>query len=199
MNSIYSVLHNESALFILNNVEKIPKDQSEAKSIVKALNQKFLKQYDIPFKDYNLPEYPENPNEIDLRKWISESSQSSNLKKLVNKTVDIIDKEPKQKDFYDQLDNLLKESKDQLDENDLNKFEDHILVAKRSYQLWFSEIDGRKEWIGEVRKVELPDGPVVTERRINGWKVLGANCIGGIVGGPVGYLGSSGIAVIMLW
>lgn len=198
MNSIYAVLHNESALFILNNVEKIPKDQTEAKSLVKDLNQKFLKKYNIPFKDYSLPEYPADPNEIDLREWISKSSQSTSLKKLANKTIDIIDKEPKQTDFYNQLDDLLKESKEQLDENDFYKFQDHILVAKRSYQLWFSEIDGRKEWIGEVRKVKLPD-PVVTSRRINGWKVLGVNCIGGLVGGPVGYLGSSGIAVIMMW
>jgi len=32
---------------------------------------------------------------------------------------------------------------------------------------------------------------------INWWKVLGVDCVGGMMGGPGGYAGASAIAVIM--
>lgn len=62
--------------------------------------------------------------------------------------------------------------------------------------LWFSEIDGQRAWLSEVRNVNIPN-PNDVVASVNWWKVLGVDCIGGAMGGPAGYLGASGIAVIM--
>lgn len=32
---------------------------------------------------------------------------------------------------------------------------------------------------------------------VNWWKVLGVDCVGGLMGGAVGYVGASAISVIM--
>ena len=198
--SIYSLLHNESALYILNNIQSIPSGQNNVKSTVKILNQDFLSRYDIAFEDYALPIFPPNSNDIDLRQWIAESSQSNDLKGFVNQTIDILEQELPQVDYYNQLDNLLNTADGVLTSNDKIKFQDSILVAKRSYELWFSEIGGQREWLSELRNIDLPN-PNDVVASINWWKVLGVDIVGGIVsaGNPVGFLGASTIAVIMMW
>lgn len=195
--SIYALLHNESTLYVLNNLQSIPSGQSDVKSVVKTLNQEFFARYDIAFEDYELPNYPENPNEIDLRQWVEESPQSNELKNYLNQTVDILEQELPQDEYYNQLDDLLATANNELTSDDQIKFQDHILVAKRSYVLWFSEIDGQREWLSELRNVDVPN-PDDVVARVNWWKVLGVDCVGGLMTGtPIGYAGASAISVIM--
>lgn len=197
-NSIYALLHNEGVLYVLNNIQNIPSDENEVKSVVKSLNREFLEKYEINFEDYELPEFPENLDEINLKEWIAESPQSDELKQLLNQTVDVIERELPQKEFYHQLNDLLERAEESLPtKKDRVKFYDHILVARRSYLLWFSEIDNQRSWISELYHVEIED-PEETANRINWWKVLAVDCIGGVMTGtPVGYLGASAISVVM--
>lgn len=196
-NSIYAMLHNEGVLYVLNNIEKIPSDENEVKEVVKSLNKEFLEKYKIEFEGYKLPEFPKDPNDIDLRKWIAESPQSEELKQFLNQTINVIEKEMPQKEFYNSLDKLLKTANKVLPSGDKEKYQDHILVAKRSYLLWLSEIDEQRAWIAELSHIEISD-PEGTASRVNWWKVLGVDCIGGLMTGtPVGYLGASAISVVM--
>lgn len=123
--SIYALLHNESSLDILNNIQSIPSSESDVKNVVKTLNQDFCARYDITFEDYELPSYLEDPNEIDLRQWIDVSPQSGDLKNYLNQTVDILEQELPQDAYYNQLDSLLESANDELTSEDKIKFQDH--------------------------------------------------------------------------
>ena len=114
----------------------------------------------------------------------------------MNKVIDIIEKKPNQVELYRELDSLLISAKEELKNDDVQKFQDSVLVAQRSYFLWFSEIDGQRSWFAELKKIDIPDLPKVTED-INWWKVFACDCVGGIFGGPAGYVAASLTSVIM--
>ncbi len=193
MNSrIYSLLHNEAIRFILNNLKNIPL-RNEVERVVKELNSEFFRKYGIHFRDYSLPPFPENPNNVNLREWITQSPQSDELKFWLNKTIDVLEAQKDYLTTQDDLHNLEVNAKNRLNHDDFVIYSDHIFVAISSIQYWTSKIEGEFVWKLDIRNFN-PDPPAA----INWWKVFGCDCIGGIVTGtPVGYAGASAISVIM--
>ncbi len=87
-------------------------------------------------------------------------------------------------ELYTYLDNQFSAASIVLSANELEIFGEHISVGKSSFDYWFAS-DGtpRNVYNNSSR------GP------INYWQTLGADIIGGIFGGPGGYLGVSALDI----
>lgn len=136
--------------------------------------------------------FPENIEDLDLDAWVSSLSYSSTFKNLVYNTLDLLESSPGLSVIQDSIAHWEQKASKILSGTELNKYYEHLALAKYSAYFWSPEEEG-----GLYGIQYLAASKKKSTMFINWWKVLGCDCVGGLVGGPAGYLGASTISVIM--
>ncbi len=190
--NILARMHNDGIIYGLNAMQEIPSPQG-IPSTVESLVREFSEKYEVPFEPLNLPEFPENINDLNLDEWVDQTSFSTEFKNLAKGTLDVLERELSIVESFQEFDRLLSQAESTLSESEFYVFDDHIYVAKRSMEFWKAEVDETQIWQLHASFLERRSarGP------INWWKVFGCDCVGGFFGGPGGYIGASLISVIM--
>jgi hypothetical protein len=86
-----------------------------------------------------------------------------------------------QVDYFNYLDTVYQNATSTLSSSELEMLAMHISVAKASFEYWFYS-DG-------TPRIKLSG----SSKAVNWWQTLGADCIGGLFGGPYGFLGASAL------
>lgn len=190
--NILARMHNDGIIYGLNALHEIPSPQG-IPSTVESLVREFSEKYDVPFEPLNLPEFPENINDLNLDEWVDQTSFSTEFKNLAKGTLDVLERELSIVESFQEFDRLLGQAESTLNESEFYVFDDHIYVAKRSMEFWKAEVDETQVWQLHASFLDgrSARGP------INWWKVLGCDCVGGFFGGPHGYIGVLLISIIM--
>lgn len=185
------VLHNEALKYVLENTTEIP-ISSETKSFVEQiLNQK----YDSVSLD-SIPEIPSNIDSLDLLTWLNEFNISTDLKSEIAKTFTLFESEPDLAYLISEIEAREVAADSLFEGEELNKYYEHLAVAKYTATFWYPESQGG---LNGIQYLNI--GSLKSTQAVNWWKVLGVDVVGGVMGGmnPVTYAGASAIAVIMMW
>ena len=190
--NILARMHNEGLIYCLNKWQGAQRREDIPK-LVESLVKEFCESNEIDFEPFRLPTFTDNLDDLNLINWINQTTFSDDFKRLVNTTIDILQQNLDISSTFIELDSLLTQAESTLVKNEFTVFDDHIYVAKRSIEFWQSEVNGVILW--KLNAPYLKNLP--TRGPINWGKVFCCDCVGGIVGGAAGYLGSSLISVIM--
>ncbi len=183
-------MHNTQLKYVLENTNKIP-EKSEVRSHV----EKILSQHSS-FKTTvslsSLPSFFENFENFDMNNWVNEFNISSDLKSEIFITFQILQNASDLKDIIRQIEERELNASNLFSGNELDLFYEHLAVAKYSATFWSPEEQGGMNGIQYINVTNLK-----STHRVNWWKVLGCDCVGGLVANAAGYVGASAISVIM--
>lgn len=189
--------HNEELKFILENVAEIP-SAGEVKSYV----EKILRNKDAALKSTvslaSIPDFPENIDELDLNSWLNEFSISIELKNEITKTFELFQTAQSLNEILEEI--KLKElnASNIFQGHDLELYYEHLAVAKHTSIFWYPLEQGGMNGIQYLNASGLKSASTLkSTSAVNWWKVLGVDCVGGMMGAAVGYAGASAISVIM--
>ncbi len=197
--------HNENLRIVLSNLTIIPQDAKEIKSEVFSIlknngignHLKSASNYDEI--DVQIPDFPNTLHELNIEDWINSLPYSDKLKSEALVTIELL------KDFnsIEELSVILVEREKQASSlfagEELRLYYEHLAVARYSAIFWSSSKIGGEDGLKSFSdlSIQLDGGNREKLKSINGWKVLAVDCIGGWMGGPVGYIGASAISAIM--
>jgi len=191
-------LHNEDLQYILTNVSEIPKKGEVKPYVEKLLNQKYNRGLKSIVSLESIPDFPENIEDLDLNTWLKEFNLSSALKLEISRTFELIQSEPDLNVLIAEIETRELEANNLFEGAELELYYEHLAVAKYTSIFWYPEKQGGLNGIQYLDIQNLKSSSNLKSiQAVNWWKVLGVDCIGGMMGGPVGYVGASGIAVIM--
>lgn len=198
MASSHASKHNEAMTYVFSNLAAVPTANIE--SVVAGIYGDFCTGNGLPwpFGPIYPPTFPTEFNEINLRDQVDQSGKSAALKAAANGILDIVDLRLAYHDFDQELLNLEGSIAPTLDGDDAATFADMVSVARQSHELYFSATGEATDF--QVLAAGVPGGGIPVEDvvyAVDWWKVLAVDIIGGMMGGPGGYLGASAIAVIM--
>ena len=154
----------------------------------------------FPFGPIYSPTFPERFDDIDLYDQIRISKNSPELKAAATELIKITERQLTYTDFEAELTRLTDAESKNLKQGDATPFNDMVIVATQSHSLYFGNADDAATFSALVNGLQGgigQGGNYEPMARVNWWKVLACDCIGGLVGGPGGYLGASAISVIM--
>jgi len=184
-------MHNIQLQYVLENTNKIP-NRSEVRSHVeKVLSQHNSLKSTVSLS--SLPDFPENLDDFDLNSWVDEMNISSTLKSEILITFQIFQNSSNLNEIIQQIETRELSASSIFNGSELDLFYEHLAVAKYSATFWSPEEQGGLNGIQYIDIANLKS----TKGSINGWKVFGVDCVGGLMGGPVGYAGASLISAIM--
>lgn len=201
MASIYASNHNAAMNYIFSKLESIPTENVEA--VVMGIYGDFCTRNGWPFPIGTGPfnPFPEDFRDLDLRGLIAGSSASQDLKATANQLLDVVERALPYNEYSAQINQVLAASASTLRGDDLATAEDMASVAHQSHQLYNSPNGGVTPFVGLVGDLRGQAGnggtgePVA--QAIDWGKVLACDIVGGIFGGPGGYVAASTISVIM--
>jgi len=181
------VLHNEALKYVLENTTEIP-ISSETKSFVEQiLNEKYQNT-----SLSSIPAFPDNFNDLDPYVWINQFNVSEAYKVEVKKTFDLFRNANNLNEILTSIEDREIQANTIFSGSDLDLYYEHLAVARHTAIFWSPEDQGGLNGIQYVAV-----GSFKSTKAINWWKVLGVDCVGGCMGGAVGYAGASAISVIM--
>jgi hypothetical protein len=163
--NILARMHNDGIIYGLNALEEIP-NHDDIPGVVESLIRRFCEEFELPFEPLNLPDFPEDINDLSLNDWVDQTPFSRNFKDLAKATLDILEQELNIVDSFQEFDRLLEQATSILNESEYLIFDDHIYVAKRSMEFWKSVVDETQIW--QLHASFLQDKSI---KSINWWKV----------------------------
>lgn len=197
------IRHNVDLKYILENLDEIPARKSIKPTIEKVLSTKYstdnlLKS--VSSSLYEIPDFPETIEELDLYSWVDSYDVSVELKEKLKETLDILSQDYALNDLLTILSQKEVDAKNFFTGTELDTYYSHLSVAKNSAIFWRPESEGGLNGIQYLNINNLKSAQAV-----NWWKVLGCDCVGGVmgsmaatpIGGAVGYVGASAISTIM--
>jgi len=197
------VRHNEDLKYILENLDEIPAKKSIKQTIERILSIKYSGENQLKSVSTSLdeiPGFPESIEELDLYSWVDSYDVSEELKDKIKETLDILTKGYELNELLSILTQKELEAENQFSGTELNAYFSHLSVAKNSATFWAPESEGGLNGIQYLNTDNLKSAQAV-----NWWKVLGCDCVAGVVGsmtatpfgGAIAYAGASAISVIM--
>lgn len=197
------IMHNEDAKYILENMQEIPKKHLIKSEIKRILQQKYSEKNQLKSVSTGLntiPDFPDTIDELDINKWIDSYPISDELKTKMKETLIILSSGHNLSDLLDIIREKELDAKIYFNEKELEVYYSHLAVAKYSAIFWSPESEGGLYGIQYLKTDNLK-----SVQKVNWWKVLGVDCVSGIVGtaaatpfgGAIAYVGGSTIAVIM--
>jgi hypothetical protein len=139
-------------------------------------------------------------NELDFGSWLDDMGISLELKEAVNETLVILESSQNLDEILSRIKLKETEASKRFVGEELNTYYSHLAVAKYSATFWSPISQGGEEGINHLINIgsaNKNEGAHAKLSRINWWKVLACDCVGGIVAGPAGYIGASAISAIM--
>jgi len=125
--NILARMHNDGIIYGLNALQEIPSPR-DIPSTVESLVREFSEKYEVPFEPLNLPEFPENINDLNLDEWVDQTSFSNDFKNLAKATLDVLERELSIVESFQEFDRLLSQAESTLNETEFYVFDDHIYV-----------------------------------------------------------------------
>lgn len=198
------VQHNDDLKYILENLEGIPERGSIKPAIEKVLKTKYISDNQLKSVSTGLseiPDFPESIDELDLYSWVENFNVSRELKDKLKETLDILSLDYELQELLKILSQKELEAANFFSGTELNAYYSHLAVAKKSAFFWAPESEGG---LNGIQYLEVEN--LKSVQRVNWWKVLGCDCVGGVMGtvmsanplgGAVGYVGASAISTIM--
>jgi hypothetical protein len=190
-------LHNDALQYILENVTYKPQ-----KGEVKHYVEDILKQKHSTLKSTvslsSIPEFHESIDNLDLNIWLEEFKISKKLKSEMSKTFVIFRTANSLSEILNAIKIKEQNASNLFQGEDLEKYYEHLAVARYTSIFWYPEEDGGMNGIKylNVGGVSQKSG-LKSANAINWWKILAVDCVGGVMAGPVGYAGTSAVSVIM--
>ncbi len=181
------ILHNEALKYVLENTTEIP-ISSETKAYVEQIpNQKY------PNTSLSsIPAFPNNFNDLDVYAWIDNFNVSEGYKVEVKKTFDLFKNANNLNEILSSIADREVQANSKSNASELDLYYEHLAVAKHTAIFLSPEDQGGLDGFQYIAT-----GNFKSTNAVNWWKVLGVDCVGGCMGGAVGYAGASAIAVIM--
>ena len=179
--------HNNGCQYILENIEYIPTGTENIYTYIEDI----YEEWEYAILPFVQPEFPEDIEDLDLYEWVDNLSGSVGFKVLLTNTLELLESMPGLEVITDSVVIWEEKASNSLSGSELDTYYEHLALAKYSAYFWSPECEGGLEgikYLGLKKKSTMA---------INWWKVFGADCIGGIAGGAVGYLAVSSVAVIM--
>lgn len=134
-------------------------------------------------------------DELDFNLWLTDMGISEDLKVAINETLVILETSTSLNEIISSIEQKEIEASSKFSDEQLDLYYSHLAVAKYSAMFWAPEKEGGENGIKYIADSE--SGREAAIQEINWWKVLGCDCVGGLVGGAAGYLGASAISCIM--
>lgn len=201
------IAHNEYLLFLVKETKsrmqnKIDKKMISADFIKQSLSSNVsITSIDQPIDIItdltqidHLDYLVENFEELNFPNWISTFGIEGSLKSNILQTVEMFKSETDLKSLLNSIHQKELNASNIFQGSELELYYEHLAVARHSAIFWASAEDGGMNGLQHL----VPEEEILVEsRRINWWKVLGVDCVGGVMGGPKGYAGASLISVIM--
>jgi hypothetical protein len=150
-----------------------------------------------------VPDFSEDIETLDLNVWLSEFDMSESLKLEVAKVFELLESANNLNEILALIELKELEAVNLFQGNDLNLYYEHLAVAKHTSIFWSPEEEGGMDGIQYLNTTDLSATgksnakKLISARRVNWWKVLAVDCVGGMVGALAGYAGASAISVIM--
>lgn len=197
------IRHNEDLKYILENLDEIPTRKSIKPTIESVLSVKYSTENQLKSVSSSLdeiPDFPETIEELDLYSWVDSYDISEELKEKIKESLDILSKGYELNELLSILSQKELEAENLFSGTELNTYYFHLSVAKNSAIFWAPESEGGLNGIQYLNTDNLKSAQAV-----NWWKVLGCDCVAGVVGsmtatpfgGAMAYAGASAISVIM--
>jgi hypothetical protein len=181
------ILHNEALKYVLENTTEIPISSKTKAFVEQTLNQKY------PNTSLSsIPAFPNNFNDLDLYVWIDNFNVSEDYKVEVKKTFDLFKNANNLNQILSSIEDREVQANSLFSGSELDLYYEHLAVAKHTAIFWSPEDQGGLDGIQYIAT-----GNFKSTNAVNWWKVFGVDCVGGYMGGAVGYAGASAIAVIM--
>jgi len=181
------ILHNEALKYVLEKTTEIPPSKETKAFVEKILNEKYENT-----SLSSIPAFPGNFNDLDLSVWIDNFEVSEDLKVEAKKTFDLFKNANNLNEILISIENREVEANTIFSGSELDLYYEHLAVARHTAIFWYPVDQGGLDGFQY-----LAAGSLKSTNAVNWWKVLGVDCIGGWMGGAVGYAGASLIAVIM--
>lgn len=198
--------HNTESKEIMASITSIPDNVDDVITMVASIIKENstdiqLKSSSIEDISSQLPPFPNSINDFDIENWVDELPYSENFKLEVLKTVESFK-------TFTSIDELTQDIKVR-EENLASKFVDeelrllyeHLAVARHTVLFWSSEEYGGLDGYAFAveRSISLRGNEITLKSaaQVDLTKVFAIDCIGGFMGGAVGYAGASCISVIM--
>jgi len=183
-------MHNIQLQYVLENTKTIPDKNNVISHVEEILSQQNTLKSTVSLS--SIPGFPENFDDLDMNNWVNEFDISSKLKSEILITFQIFQSASDLNDIIDQIEAREVNASKIFSGNELDLFYEHLAVAKYTATFWAPEEQGGMNGIQYINVSNLKSAQAV-----NWWKVLGVDCVGGMMGAAVGYAGASAIAVIM--
>lgn len=189
-------MHNIQLQYVLENTKVIPDKNKVISHVEEILSQHNTLKSTVSLS--SIPGFPENFDDLDMNNWVNEFNISSNLKSEIFITFQIFQNASDLNDIIQQIEDRESNASSLFSGNELDLFYEHLAVAKYTATFWYPEEQGGINGIQYLNVSNLKStSSLKSTKAVNWWKVLGVDCVGGMMGGPVGYAGASAIAVIM--
>ena len=203
VNPYEKVGHNASVDYVMSNLKSIPNSSKSVKVEVSSLLLIYKKQSDktkslsIKSVSDQIPDVPESLNETSIHNWVNNMPYSDLFKSKVFETFEILKKFSTIEELDTKLKNKEKEAANFFEGQELRLYYEHLAVARYSVLYWSNVTMGGKGGFTKsfAMSIKLTGKP--RTKAVDYWKVFAVDCIGGVMGGPLGYAGASAIAVIM--
>lgn len=178
------ILHNEKTTLILKQIKSVPTTTQGIKTLLDPiLREHFGTTLNFAFY----------PGDMDINSWIDGLNISALLKVKVKETIDLCDRNLSVQQFWNEIVIKEKDAPRIFAGDELRIYYEHLAVAKYSYKYWMPVSKGGMNGISNCSAPGNQDGSV------NMGKVFVYDCVGGIFGGALGYIGASVFKVMDDW
>lgn len=191
-------LHNEQLKFVLENVDYVPENVSVKQYVEGILYSNESYSLKSATSLESIPDFPDNIEELDLNEWLNEFDISEELKSEILNTFDLFQTAQDLTDILEGIKQKEISASEIFQGAELDLYYEHLAVAKYTSIFWYPESEGGLNGIQYLNSSQLKSASSLkSTQQVNWWKVLGVDCVGGMMGGPGGYAGASAISVIM--
>lgn len=178
------ILHNEKTTLILKQIKLVPTTTQGIKTLLDPI----LREHFGSTQNFTF--YPGN-NDINI--WIDGLNISVLLKSKIKETIELSDRNLNVQQFWSEIVKKETAAPGIFAGVELQIYFEHLAVAKYSYKYWMPIAKGGMNGISNCSAPNNPDGPV------NTGKVFVYDCVGGLLGGALGYIGASVFKVLDDW
>ncbi len=190
-------MHNRELKYILQNTHAKPARGTEREYVENRLGEIHNGKKSSVSLAF-LPDFPDDPELLDPEEWIAGSELSTALKKEVSKTFELFRRSACLDEIMEGIRSREVVAAGQFTGAELDLLYEHLAVARYTATFWAPEEEGGMNGMQFLEAGGLSSGNgKKSEKTVNWWKVLGVDCVGGMMGGPAGYAGASAISVIM--
>lgn len=194
--------HNKGVDYVMSNLTYIPNNSKDIKKEVSTLLARrdrsvSLKSTSVESIANEIPDFPDSFEDVDVYEWINQMIFSEKLKEAVRETLESLKTFSSVEELDITLKNKEKKAASLFEGDELEFYYKHLAIARYSTLYWNDSSIGGQDGFVKARLISYNLNGNPHLKRVNWWKVLAVDCIGGWMGGPAGYIGGSAIAVIM--